>query len=234
MNRNRDGISRRKAIHRLGVLGLGAAAACGSDQSLPADDPRADGPDLPASCILAPRQTDGPYFVDTGLRRQDITEGRPGAPLTVRLQIVSVAKGCAPVPGAVVELWHADAGGVYSGFDVSDGNVADAAGETFLRGFQTTDRDGRLEFHTIYPGWYPVRTAHIHATVLIDRVEHVTTQLYFDQAANDRVYATPPYDERGPQRTRNEGDALIGDDPPMLTLRGPDDDLVASLVLGIA
>lgn len=230
----RRAITRREAIHRLGLIGIGAAlGACGDGST--AGSSADEGLDLPASCVLSPRQIEGPFFVDTGMMRRDITEGRPGVPLTVRLQLVDVDFGCEPVAGAVVEIWHSDAGGIYSGFGRDAGNLTDARGETFLRGFQTTDRNGRVEFETIYPGWYPIRTTHIHAMALIDGVEQITTQIYFDQATNDEVLSMPPYDTRGPQRTRNEDDGPLraAGDELFFDVAGSGGGLQATYLIGI-
>lgn len=224
-------ITRREAMHRLGLVGLGAAAAaCGSSAS------DGESVDVPTSCLLTPTQVEGPYFLDTGLMRRDITEGRPGVPLRVRLQLVDVDQGCEPIPDATVEVWHADADGVYSGFNIDQGNLADVEGTTFLRGFQTTGRSGHVEFETIYPGWYPTRTIHIHAIALLSDVEQVTTQLYFDQTMSDRIMAEAPYDSRGPQQTRNEDDLLSAGARADLFFELGDrgDELVASYLLGIS
>ena len=70
-----------------------------------------------SSCVLTPEQTEGPYYIDVGLIRTDITEGRPGVPLELFL-LVQSAGSCQPVPDAVVEVWHCDALGEYSGFAV--------------------------------------------------------------------------------------------------------------------
>lgn len=228
-------ISRREAIQQIGLVGLGAAAsACGAGESGGSSD--GGGIEIPSSCILTPRQVEGPYFVDTGLDRRDITEGLPGEPLTVRIQLVDVDLACEPISDAIVEVWHSDAAGVYSGFTIDQGNLADVPDETFLRGFQTTDRSGRVEFQTIYPGWYPIRTIHIHATALLGDGEQVTTQLYFDQATNDLVMSTPPYDGRGPQQTRNEDDRLSANarDDLMFDLDEDGDRFVASYLLGVS
>ena len=114
----------------------------------------------------------------------------------------------APVADAVVEIWHCDAGGVYSGFEsgVRWARPAAAAVEaarlrrsysegvqeasptddgTFLRGAQVTDTDGVARFTTIYPGWYRGRTVHIHLKVHVDKRNVLTTQLYFDEALNE-------------------------------------------------
>ena len=94
---------------------------------------------------------------------------------------VREADGCTPIENAIVDIWHCDAGGVYSGFD-------DGEGERFLRGAQATNEDGIARFTTIYPGFYQGRTVHIHAKVHLDRQTVLTTQLYFDDAVSDRVF----------------------------------------------
>lgn len=183
-------------------------------------------PEMPApsvgdpSCILTPAQTRGPFFYDTGLERRDIRDGKPGALLELGLRLVD-AQSCAPIAGALVEVWHADAAGNYSAFDIAQGNSANEAGQTFLRGFQASDAAGFVEFLTVYPGWYPGRTPHIHIMVLLadagqNQPSLLTTQLYFPENVTDAVYALEPYVARGPRSTTNAGDgvgvpaALIG------------------------
>lgn len=69
----------------------------------------------PPSCVFNPEQEEGPYYVDRELLRSDITEGKIGVPLRVRVRVVD-AKTCAPLPNAALDIWHCDAGGVYSGY----------------------------------------------------------------------------------------------------------------------
>jgi protocatechuate 3,4-dioxygenase beta subunit len=69
----------------------------------------------PPTCVFNPEQEEGPYYVDRELLRSDITEGRVGVPLSVRVTVVN-AKTCAPIPNAALDIWHCDAGGVYSGY----------------------------------------------------------------------------------------------------------------------
>jgi protocatechuate 3,4-dioxygenase beta subunit len=69
----------------------------------------------PPTCVFNPEQEEGPYYVDRELLRGDITEGKIGVPLRVRVTIVN-AKTCAPIPDAALDIWHCDAGGVYSGY----------------------------------------------------------------------------------------------------------------------
>ena len=155
-------------------------------------------------------------------------------PLQVKLQLVDLDDGCGPVRDAVVELWHTDARGVYSGFDTDDGNTADEVGTTFLRGYQRTDAAGRVEFQTIYPGWYPSRATHMHVRVIAGG-DQLTTQLYFEQARTDVVYTDPPYRSRGPPPDTNVADSL-GATIPSLTVdpSQPGDALLASHILGLA
>jgi hypothetical protein len=76
-------------------------------------------------------------------------------------------------PGALVDLWQADASGAYDnkGFR--------------LRGHVFTDVDGRYAFRTIMPGLYPGRTRHYHVKVQAPNKPVLTTQFYFpDEKAN--------------------------------------------------
>jgi hypothetical protein len=116
---------------------------------------------------------------------------------------------------------NADAGGAYSGFDGSSSGGGPAGGgpggrgsgaqtsTRYLRGAQVTNQDGIVEFLTIYPGWYQGRTVHIHAMVHIDNASVLTTQLYFDDALSDKVYASgEAYSARGERSQRNDSDGI--------------------------
>ena len=199
-------LTRREALALLGTGGLGTLVTGRS-----AAQPRA----TPA-CVARPALTEGPYFVDEQLQRSDIrsepSDGslRPGAPLRLALRVSRLARGvCAPLPGAMVDLWHCDALGVYSGVRDPGGSTV---GRKFLRGYQTTDGDGGVRFTTIYPGAYRGRPVHIHFKVRAAaggrRVHDFTSQLFFDDALSDQVYAQPPYAGRGQARTRNARDGI--------------------------
>ena len=172
-------------LSRRGLLRLAALGAAGA--AWPVEEAVA-GPRAVASgavsCVLAPELTEGPYYLPNERIRRDITEGKPGTPLRLSLTVVS-ASSCKPIAGAAVDIWHADAGGVYSG-------VAGNTG-TFLRGIQKSDRSGLAVFDTIYPGWYQGRAVHVHVKVhLGGNVVH-TGQLFFPDALSDRVYRAAPY-----------------------------------------
>ena len=167
----------------------------------------------PPACIVRPQQTEGPYFVDEKLKRGDIRSGKAGVPLHLALRVSRLEGGsCMPLTGAIVDLWQCDALGVYSDFLDING-LFDTRGEKFLRGYQVTDANGAVEFLTIYPGWYPGRTVHIHFKIRTDstaqRGHEFTSQLYFDDAVTDQVHAQKPYAQKGQRTLRNEGDRIF-------------------------
>jgi protocatechuate 3,4-dioxygenase beta subunit len=180
-------------------------------------------PDLAAAqaapCVVVPEQMEGPYFVEEKLNRIDIRtdpgngQVRLGTQLDVALRVSRMAAsgGCAPLAGAVVDVWQCDAAGLYS--DVRDTQVKfDTRGQKFLRGHQVTDAQGLARFTTIYPGWYPGRAVHIHFKIRTNpsgaRGEDFTSQLYFDEALTDKVHAQQPYAAKGRRNMTNEKDGI--------------------------
>jgi protocatechuate 3,4-dioxygenase beta subunit len=210
-------LSRREALALLGAGGV-ASVAAGAFGSRPAI--------AAPGCVVRPALTEGPYFVDEKLDRSDIRSDpadgtvRPGAPLRLALRVSRLTAGaCAPLAGAMVDVWHCDALGAYSGVADRGGR---AMGQKFLRGYQVTDGDGLARFTTIYPGWYEGRTVHIHFKIRSaaggGRAHEFTSQLFFDDALTDQVFAQPPYAARGPRRVRNPRDGIYRDARDQLTL----------------
>jgi protocatechuate 3,4-dioxygenase beta subunit len=201
-------LTRRQA---LALLGASGAALLSAGRVRPASN------SLPA-CVVRPRQTEGPFFVDGDLERTDLRLDprtgtvKPGTPLRLAFRVAQAsASACAPLADAEVHVWHCDADGHYS--SVREQRVSDA-GPAFLRGFQRTDADGGARFVTIYPGWYPGRAVHLHfkiRTATAARAAEFTSQLYFDDALSERVYAAPPYASRGRAELANAGDFLFRD-----------------------
>jgi protocatechuate 3,4-dioxygenase beta subunit len=180
--------------------------------------------------MVRPEQTEGPYFVDEELNRSDIrtdpSDGsvRDGTPLQLTFKVTKVSgTDCIPLIGAIVDIWHCDAEGQYS--DVNDGGQGfNTTGKKFLRGYQTTDANGRVQFTTIYPGWYQGRTVHIHFKIREDLTSatawEFTSQLYFNDTLTDQVHAQQPYAARGQRDTRNSADGIYssGGDRLLLSL----------------
>jgi protocatechuate 3,4-dioxygenase beta subunit len=198
MNENRK-LSRRESL--LAAGGLIAAALMPEAAEAAGDGPSAVATGA-VSCVLTPEMTEGPYYVPSEKVRRDITEGRPGVPLELRLTVVN-ASTCKPIKGAVVDIWHADAIGVYSGA------VANNPGTNFMRGVQKTDANGLALFESVYPGWYQGRAVHIHVKVhLGGNVVH-TGQFFFNDALTDTVYRRAPYNTRPDRDMRNTSDSIF-------------------------
>jgi len=235
-------LSRREVVRLLALSGAGALVGCkrgmsdgnasaggavdtGAAQTVAAKIP---------GCIVRPELTVGPYFVDKQLERSDIrTEPkngalRPGAPLALAFSVSDVRNGqCVPLDGAMVDVWQCDASGVYSG--VTDARMGfNTVGQKFLRGYQITDRDGVARFTTIYPGWYPGRTVHIHFKIrtpasgvlagLTNDIYEFTSQLFFDDALSTRVFARAPYARKERREMMNESDGIYREGGQQLML----------------
>jgi protocatechuate 3,4-dioxygenase beta subunit len=191
-------LSRRETL--LAAGGLIAAALIPEAASAAGTGPAAVASGA-ISCVLTPELTEGPYYVPAEKVRRNITEGRPGAPLDLRLTVVD-ASTCKAIKSAVVDIWHADAGGVYSGA------VAGNSGTNFMRGIQKTDSSGLARFISVYPGWYQGRAVHIHVKVHLGGTVVHTGQFFFNDALTDAVYKRSPYAARGSRDTRNAADSI--------------------------
>jgi protocatechuate 3,4-dioxygenase beta subunit len=237
-------VSRRQAMAWIGAAGLAAvAAACttGAPNGATATTAGAattgatgatggasGGTAAAVNCVLTPEMTEGPFYIDGEAIRGDITENLPGAPLRLDLTVAD-ASSCTPIKDAVVEVWHADAVGDYSGF----GNGASST--TFLRGGQVSDGDGKATIQTVYPGWYQGRTVHIHVKVHVGGNTVHTGQLFFDDGLTDQVYADSPYHERGARTTRNDQDQIYasGGAESTLSVKRSGSGYVGTIVMGV-
>ena len=212
---DRHHLTRRQAIGAAGTAFLIAGvAARGGSAGSGADVAQA----ASATCTMTPEKTEGPYFVDERLNRSDITTNadgsgvQPGTPLALAMYVFDADNDCAPVSGAQVDIWHCNASGRYS-----DEAANGTSGETWLRGYQVTDADGKVTFHTIWPGWYSGRAVHIHFKVRTSGLEF-TSQLFFTDAMNAQVYAAAPYASRGTPDVADSADNIYGSDGSSLLL----------------
>lgn len=171
--------------------------------------------DSNATCALVPEVTVGPYYVEGELIRSDMTDGQSGVPSHLDIQFVDI-NTCEPVADLLIDAWHCNATGVYSGVDSTGQGGLDT---TFSRGVQQTDSDGVVEFDTIFPGHYTGRATHIHlmstagATILANSTfvngtaQHIG-QMFFDTALREKVEAVAPYSTNTQEVTENEDDSI--------------------------
>ena len=218
-------IRRREALAVLGSSVGAALIGCGASPASPSttgSDVAAGGS---AACAVTPSETEGPYGDRIGMvsnqtyYRRDITEGKSGLPLALTLTIVNANNACSPTPDATVEIWQCDAAGNYSEYAQPGFN---GTGQTFLRGLQVTDANGKVTFNTIYPGWYPGRATHIHVNVFRGGSLVKTTQIAFPESVSAAVYGSGVYAAKGQNTTTNRGDNVFADgvDLELATLTG--------------
>lgn len=151
--------NRREVI--AGVIAAGLVAPGGAGGQELAATPECRDGDEPTL-----RQTEGPFFKPRSPERVDLIElGSKAKP--AELTGLVLTRGCRPLGGVLVDLWHADEGGEY-----------DERGYRY-RGHVFTDADGRYRFRTIVPALYPGRTRHYHVRVQAANQPVLTTQLYF-------------------------------------------------------
>lgn len=218
-NQSTSTLTRRQAVGMAGAAGaaLLLSRVCGPDRLLESLGVSGVAQAATTSCVLTPSKTEGPYFVDERLVRSDIrsdpSDGsvQPGAPVALTMVVVRADGACAPVQGAAVDIWHANASGVYS--DISSEG---SSGEKYLRGLQISDASGQAKFTTIFPGWYQGRAVHIHFKVRLydgsKETYEFTSQLFFDPSLTSQIYDTGIYAARGQSTTPNSADGIYGSD----------------------
>lgn len=181
------------------------------------------------SCLPTVRLTSGPYFTLDSMRRSDIREDRAGVPLKLSFTVLDDFH-CTPIEGAIVDVWHSDADGLYSGVvnEIFNNTTLQLSGEkvdtrdrpSFLRGHQVSDSQGLVEFNTIYPGWYSGRLPHIHVRALFPGAPDWSafmTQLFVPPAMDREVYAQEPYRSRGFYPMSLERDLVLRGDGETLS-----------------
>jgi protocatechuate 3,4-dioxygenase beta subunit len=227
-------ITRRQAVKSAGVAGVAYLIAPSLVAAISEGTAIAAG----GCAKLTPELTEGPYWVNAMLHRSDVRANaqgggfQAGVPLQLTINVVASNNDCKPLNGVAVDIWHANAHGIYSdeSSQAAGGGTSSAAGDTitdnWLRGYQITGVDrglqrkpvhGQVSFKTIWPGWYAGRAIHIH--VRVRKLSHsgstiagYTTQIFFSDADNKRVLTgAAPYNTRSPQNdpTTDENDTVL-------------------------
>lgn len=188
--------------------------------------------------VSTPAVTEGPYWTadsDSGYNRSVITSDiggtntQTGVPFTLTLYVYDHKNSCAAMQNVQVDLWHCNAAGVYSGIrNSTNGHGADYTSQSWLRGYQLTDRNGMVQFVTVVPGWYTGRTTHIHMRFrsTYDASSNGSTntaQLFFDQTFIDSLdTGVAPYSSEGKNSVTNAGDSIYNSEggTTLLSLSG--------------
>lgn len=236
MPRFTEGVSRREMLRIIAVSAAGGVMMMPRAFAQEAGGSASQLLEGAKVCAITPELTEGPYYFDPGLERKDITEGRPGLPVSLNLQVVD--DNCVPLENARVDIWHCDATGLYSGYvNRTDTGSLSTKGETFLRGTQMTDATGIANFGTIYPGWYAGRTTHIHFKVFLSETSVMTGQIFFEDRLSDQVYAeVEPYsDRKTPRDTVNTNDRIAqrAGGASTASVEELPEQLVASMIIGV-
>ncbi|MBX3429882.1 MAG: intradiol ring-cleavage dioxygenase [Hyphomonadaceae bacterium] len=192
----RPSFTRRGALGAGLVAGSGLVASCGGVSQVAAQ----------GVTLLTPEVTEGPFYFDPAIERDDIREDKPGVPVRLRIRVFDAQSR--PMRNARVDIWHCDASGLYSGYANQTGGVS-TEGQKFLRGHQLTDAAGDVAFTTIYPGWYHGRTTHLHQKVYIGDRNVLTAQIFLPDALSEYIYANAEAYRRSEQRdTLNSQDGI--------------------------
>ncbi|AZS87504.1 protocatechuate dioxygenase [Streptomyces griseoviridis] len=210
-------IGRRTVLIATGATAAALAVTAAAPEAPTADAAHATPVAAAAVCTLTKEMTEGPYYLDGQYVRSDVTEGKAGVPLKLSLTVVD-DDTCVPLSGALVEIWHCDALGEYSGFVGNNGHSEPDDG-TFLRGGVLTTASGVANLTSVYPGWYRGRCVHIHVKVhtgvtltsdgsFTGGRELHTGQLFFDEAITTKVAAVSPYPTNTVPRTTLARDSI--------------------------
>lgn len=166
------------------------------------------------TCSVAPTETEGPFptKVPASYVRSDITDGKTGYKMTVKITITNSNNSCAALAGALVDIWHCDAEGNYSEYGGTGMQSTNYQSVHFLRGRQTTDANGLVTFTSIFPGWYSGRATHIHVHVYnANGTSLKVTQIAFPEGTGSAVAAVSGYSKGMSGYTSNSQDNVFSD-----------------------
>lgn len=160
---------------------------------------------------VSPSETKGPFPIHTPaqLVQANIVSDRKGIALLINFKILNVSNN-SPLANATVDLWHCDAEGNYSEYGGGGMQQVDYTNAHFLRGRQTTDANGEINFISIYPGWYRGRAPHLHIEIFGSNGNSLLiTQVAFPENISNEVYTQNQY--KGQADTSNAGDNVFMD-----------------------
>ncbi|WP_241775201.1 intradiol ring-cleavage dioxygenase [Chryseobacterium sp. ERMR1:04] len=186
-------MNRKSFLKSLGLAGVTAVAApllihCGSDDDVIDSSTTSSGSST--GCSVTNSETEGPFPTKTpsSLVQSNIISDRTGVPFTIAITIQNVNASCANLQGALVDIWHCDKDGNYSEYGGTGMQPTNYTSVHFLRGRQTTDTNGKVNFTSIFPGWYNGRATHIHVHVYNTAGQSLlVTQIAFPEGSDSAV-----------------------------------------------
>ncbi len=139
--------------------------------------------------------TIGPFFppryVDEAANELTMFDGRraKGEPIEIGGRVVQ--EDGAPLENLVVEIWQADAQGIYR--HPADPRHAQADADFLGWGRAATDSQGNYRFRTIRPGAPEGRAAHINFMVMFSGLMRILkTTMFFEKSSDLVLGAVPP------------------------------------------
>ena len=168
------------------------------------------------SCTVSPSETAGPFPTKnpSSLVATNIVSDRTGVPLTITITVNS----CAVLADAIVDIWHCDKDGYYSEYGGTQMQSVNYTTVHFLRGRHTTNANGKVQFTSIFPGWYSGRATHIHVHIYDSSgTSLLITQIGFPEGDNSAVVQVNAASEYGYTKgmtgyTYNASDNIFNDD----------------------
>lgn len=193
-------IDRKGFLKTLGLAGVTAVAApllvhCGSDDDMGSSTGNTSGSNSGSGssatgCSVTNSETEGPFPTKSpsSLVQTNIVSDRTGVPFTIAITVQNVNTGCTNLQGAIVDIWHCDKDGNYSEYGGTGMQSANYTSVHFLRGRQTTDASGKVNFTSIFPGWYNGRATHIHVHIYNSSGQSLlVTQIAFPEGNDSAV-----------------------------------------------
>lgn len=190
-------MNRKDFLKSLGLAGVTAIAApllihCGNDDDIEGSSSgtAAGSGSGSTGCSVTNTETEGPFPTKSpsSLVQSNIVSDRTGVPFTITITVQNVNAACATLQGAIVDIWHCDKDGNYSEYGGTGMQPANYTNVHFLRGRQTTDVNGQVNFTSIFPGWYNGRATHIHVHIYNAAGQSLlVTQIAFPEGSDSAV-----------------------------------------------
>lgn len=207
-------MERKEFLRSLGLFGIAPMLVACSEEELNSVDNNSAG-----SCTVTASETAGPFPTKdpASLALTDIRGDRTGVLLEVRITIQDKKQDCAPLAGAIVDIWHCDKDGYYSEYGGTGMQSVNYTTAHFLRGRQVTDSNGQVGFTTIFPGWYTGRATHIHVHIYNSSGNSLlVTQIAFPEGSSSAVVQVNAASDYGYTKgmsgyTTNLSDNVFGD-----------------------